>query len=141
MDKNIGFCGYDCSRCAARSQDPEARRKLVEAWRKVFGHQNYTVENVLCAGCRHEGPHADAECQARPCALAKGIESCAECDEFPCRKMATLACDRASVAMFCHKGVNAATEEEFETAAGQFICSRQNLLQVLKEKGKLPDWF
>jgi hypothetical protein len=35
-DKLIGYCGYNCHLCAARSEDFAVRQKLVDAWRKYF---------------------------------------------------------------------------------------------------------
>lgn len=141
MDKNIGFCGYDCSQCAARSENNDTRQKLVEAWHKVFGHENYTAENVFCVGCRKEGHHADSSCEVRPCALEKQVDSCAECAEFPCRKISTLVCDSNSLGMFCHRRIMNVTREEFELASRPFVNSRQNIISALKKAGKLPDWF
>ena len=44
MKKELSRCGYRCDLCAARSDDPEIRQKLVDGWYKYFGHQNYTAE-------------------------------------------------------------------------------------------------
>ena len=52
-DKLIGYCGYNCHLCAARSEDIVVRQKLVDAWRKYLGHKNYTAENVYCVGCKN----------------------------------------------------------------------------------------
>jgi len=32
-----GYCGYNCDLCAARSDDPAVRQRLVDGWRKLFG--------------------------------------------------------------------------------------------------------
>ncbi len=82
QDEQMGFRGYDCGSCAARSDDPEVRQKLVDGWRKYFGHQQYTSENVKCCGCRGGGQIADKSCEVRPCAMAKGVDSCVDCDQF-----------------------------------------------------------
>ena len=55
MSEMVGYCGYRCHLCAARSDDPAVRQKLVDGWRKYFGHESYTVENVRCDGCRAAG--------------------------------------------------------------------------------------
>ena len=86
MEKMIGYCGYNCYMCAARSDDPDVRQKMVDGWYKFFGHQNYTAENVKCDGCRSDGKVADQVCKARPCAKEKGVKNCAYCDAFPCDK-------------------------------------------------------
>jgi len=44
----IGYCGYNSDACAARSDDPAVRHKLVDGWRKLFGQQAYTAEDVRC---------------------------------------------------------------------------------------------
>jgi len=44
VEKMIGYCGYNCHVCAARSDDPEVRQKLVDGWRKIYGHEHYTAE-------------------------------------------------------------------------------------------------
>jgi len=93
MEKMVGYCGYNCHLCAARSDDPEVRQKLVDGWRKIYGHEHYTVENVHCVGCRAEGHHADLECKARPCAVERGVDSCAACDDFPCDNITAFETD------------------------------------------------
>lgn len=87
MNKMLGRCGYRCDLCAARSDDPEIRQKLVDGWRKYLGHQMYTAENVHCDGCMNEGRLADKNCPVRPCAIEKGVENCTYCDEYPCENL------------------------------------------------------
>jgi hypothetical protein len=80
----LARCGYRCDLCAARSDDPDVRQRLVDLWRKYYGHQNYTVENVRCDGCLADGRLADKTCGIRPCAIEKGLDNCACCDDYPC---------------------------------------------------------
>ena len=35
VDKLIGYCGYNCHLCAARSEDIAVRQKMVDAWRNI----------------------------------------------------------------------------------------------------------
>ena len=88
-EKIVARCGYRCDLCAARSDNPAVRQKLVDAWRKYYGHTQYTAENVRCGGCSSE-KRADMNCQVRPCAIAKGLENCAQCDQCPCDKLRPL---------------------------------------------------
>ncbi len=83
MTKILGKCGYRCDLCAARSDDAALRQKMVDLWRKYWGHERYTAENVKCEGC-HGERRADMNCKARPCAIEKAIPNCAHCDECPC---------------------------------------------------------
>jgi len=87
--KTVARCGYRCDLCAARSDDPAVRQKLVDGWRKYYGHTQYTAENVKCGGCSAE-KRADMTCQVRPCVIEKGIENCAACDKCPCKKLVPL---------------------------------------------------
>lgn len=135
----IGFCGYNCRICAARSDDPEVRQKVVDGWRKFFGHTHYTAENVKCAGCRGDGKIADEQCQVRPCAMEKGLNSCVECNDFPCKNVNKLLCTQDGMLYRCCSTTDQITEEEFELCMKQFI-NVPNLIQGMIEEGKLPGW-
>jgi hypothetical protein len=135
----IGYCGYDCGLCAARSDDPEVRQRLVDGWRRIFGHQNYTAENVKCAGCRAGGRVADQECKARPCAQAMGVDSCALCDEFVCDKVKNLMASRDGMLVFLHSRASSITKEEYDLCMRQFD-SMPNVVRLLVQAGKLPSW-
>jgi hypothetical protein len=139
MKKMIGYCGYNCHLCAARSEDPAVRQRLVDGWKKIFGHQNYTAGNVQCDGCPNEGRHADLNCQARPCAIEKGVESCACCAEFPCAKIKNLMGSRAGMLLHCYPRTASLTEEEYNLCMRQFD-SMPNLLKTLADSKKMRQW-
>ncbi len=139
MAEEISFCGYRCDSCAARSDDPEVRQHLVDGWRKYLGHQNYTAENVRCDGCRAGGRLADQQCHARPCALSRGVESCAFCNDFVCEKVGRLLSERLGMLIFLHKRVRDITEEEYNLCIRQFE-SMPNMVKMLLKAGKLPPW-
>ena len=139
-DDTIGYCGYDCSKCAARSDDPEVRQRLVDGWRKIFGHENYTAENVKCGGCKSGGRVADQKCKARPCAIERGVESCALCDDFVCEKVGNLLASREGMFIFLNKRMADVTEEEYNLCVRQFE-SMPNIVKILADAGKLPPWF
>lgn len=122
----VGYCGNNCHLCAARSENPAVRQKLVEGWRKLFGLEMYTAENVKCDGCPSDGKVADTQCKARPCVKQKGLKSCAYCDEFPCLKLKPLI-----------RPIFFATEDEYNLCMRQFD-SAPNLVKVLVERGKPP---
>lgn len=139
MNESIGYCGYNCHLCAARSEDEETRRKLVNGWKALFGHENYTAENVKCDGCRSSGTVADTQCEARPCAREKGIESCALCDEFPCNKVRHLMATESGMLVHCYPRTAGITKEQYDLCMRQFD-SIPNLLMILKDAGRLPPW-
>lgn len=139
MTEMIGYCGYSCHLCAARSDDPAIRQRLVYGWRKILGHEHYTVENVRCDGCRNDGRLADKQCEARPCAIERGVESCALCDDFICEKMGHLLASREGMLVFFHPRMAGVTEEEYELCVRQFE-SMPNMVKILAAAGKLPSW-
>jgi len=139
LEESIGYCGYSCHLCAARSDDPAVRQRLVDGWRRIFGHQAYTAENVRCDGCRSDGRLADTSCAARPCAREKGLESCALCGEFPCGKVRHLLAGREGLLLFCRPADGPVTEEEYDLCMRQFE-SMPNLVRILAEAGRLESW-
>jgi hypothetical protein len=58
------------------------------AWAKYYGLQ-VPPQQIQCHGCaaghvaglRWPAPR----CRIRPCALKRGLPTCAECDEYPCK--------------------------------------------------------
>jgi hypothetical protein len=140
VDVMIGYCGYNCHLCAARSEDPAVRQKLVDGWRKIFGHEHYTAENVQCDGCPSDGRIADQDCKARPCARRRGAESCAHCDQFPCDKMKSMMASREVLMLWGYPKTASVTEEEYHLCMRQFE-SMPNLAKSLVESGRLPSWL
>jgi len=131
VEKMLGRCGYRCDLCAARSDDPEVRQRLVEGWRKYLGHQNYTAENVRCDGCMNDGRLADKNCPVRPCAIAKNIENCAFCDEFPCEKLKDFICSRERF----EKRLGKIPEKDYNLCLRQFE-SEPELVKLRKAMGE-----
>ena len=138
-EEMFGYCGYNCGLCAARSDDPDVRQQLVDGWRRIFGHQMYTAENVRCDGCRAEGRIADKQCEARPCAIDRGVESCAHCDDFVCDKVGHLLGSWEGMLTFCRPKDGSVTEEEYCLCMQQFN-SMPIIVRWLVEAGKLGEW-
>lgn len=139
MSEMISYCGYRCDLCAARSDDPEVRQRMIDGWRKYLGHENYTVENVRCDGCRSDGRIADQQCKARPCAIERHMENCAFCDDFVCEKVGGLLSERLGMLIFLHRRMADLTEEEFNLCLRQFE-NMPTMLKMLVKAGKLPAW-
>lgn len=137
-DNKVGYCGYNCYLCAARSDDVNIRQKMVDTWRKYLGHENYTAENVACEGCKSTGDKiADKNCKARPCARDKGLESCAQCDDFPCNKVKHLITNPLVMLTYRAAQFKDITEEEYNLSIQQWN-SMPNLIKILVSEGKLP---
>lgn len=131
MKKMLGRCGYRCDLCAARSDDPALRQKLIDGWKKYLGHDMYTVENVRCDGCMNEGRLADKNCPIRPCTIEKGLKNCAYCDEYPCEKLKDFICSREKFV----KRLGKIAEEDYNLCLRQFE-SEPELKEIHRALGK-----
>jgi len=141
MEEMIGYCGYNCHLCAARSGDMSVRQRMVDAWKKYLGHENYTAENVECEGCKSKRDKiADKQCKARPCARDKGLDSCAQCDDFPCDKVNHLFSTPVGMLAYRAPKFKDITEEEFNFCVQQWN-SMPNLVKILVKEGKLPSFI
>ena len=101
MEKMIGYCGVDCSKCAPfiakKKNDDALRRKYAEEQSKFF-EMTILPESINCDGCLVEGEHLGYcnACEIRRCCSEKNLENCAYCDEYVCgelEKVYTVMCE------------------------------------------------
>ena len=90
MDPIIAYCGLVCSDCpafkATAANDQEALKELAGNWSKEFGAE-ISPEGCMCVGCLGDrGPQIVylEQCGIRKCAVARGLENCAHCDDYAC---------------------------------------------------------
>lgn len=82
-------CGYRCDLCLAYKdniQKDDKRELLREGWFKIFGIE-MDLDDIYCDGClncNNDLKLIDSGCKVRPCVIAKGIENCSQCEDFPC---------------------------------------------------------
>jgi predicted RNA-binding Zn-ribbon protein involved in translation (DUF1610 family) len=75
-------CGLYCGVCGIYQADRDNNQKLKE---KLAGAYGLTPEQISCSGCLSD--HKFVYCQTcgiRSCVLAKGMEGCHQCNDFPC---------------------------------------------------------
>jgi hypothetical protein len=71
-----------CSVCAVRAADRDNNQELKEMLAPIF---MIKCERIACEGCRSEKPFQFAvSCAIRTCAGEKNLESCHQCQDFPC---------------------------------------------------------
>ena len=92
MDAILTRCGYRCDLCLAYapnvSRNPADREKLSDGWFKYYGFR-IPPERILCDGCMAQDPRLiDKACPVRPCVVEKGLENCAQCEEYVCDRVA-----------------------------------------------------
>ena len=91
MPEILTRCGYRCDLCLAYQPNiikhPVNRQKLSDGWFKYFGFR-LPPEVICCDGCLGENPNLiDQNCPVRPCVLARGLENCAQCEQYICEKL------------------------------------------------------
>jgi Protein of unknown function (DUF3795) len=95
----IARCGYRCDLCPAFRENihgPEDRQRTSDGWFTLYGFR-IPPDRIGCDGCRDERADArriDTACPVRPCAIARGIDTCAACPERGCRDLASRAVTR-----------------------------------------------
>lgn len=98
MGKIIAYCGGRCDTCtiflATREDNDEKKHKMrVEIAReikKLYGEDCKPEDVTDCDGCKAEGGRLNSgcsNCQVRKCAMERGVETCAHCDEYICKKL------------------------------------------------------
>lgn len=89
----IAYCGLNCSKCdaylATQQNDDSLREKTAQNWSKMFGAQIDSAQ-INCDGCKSAGVkffHCN-NCEIRACAMSKGVDHCAACDDYICDTLA-----------------------------------------------------
>lgn len=90
MREILSYCGYRCDLCPAYRENlksDEDRARVREDWIKYYDHR-VDLDEVDCRGCAAGLKDGNPNCKVRPCAIEKGVATCADCDEFACEKIA-----------------------------------------------------
>ncbi|MGB2698523.1 MAG: DUF3795 domain-containing protein [Candidatus Zixiibacteriota bacterium] len=95
MEKMIAYCGLFCDQCpafiATQKNDEVELKKVAEEWSKSSPDKPpLKPEDVLCDGCLATDGRIFNYCQTcevRKCAIEKGMENCAHCEEYACDKL------------------------------------------------------
>ena len=87
MNRQIAFCGLDCTKCdaynATKNDDQSLRERTAKLWAEL-NHAPILPEHINCEGCRMDGVKSlfcSSLCEIRKCAVAKRMETCCVCPE------------------------------------------------------------
>ena len=98
MNESISFCGLVCTSCpiylATRETDETKKEKMIydiiDMCKTHYGI-DYNYEDINdCDGCKKSNGRlffGCKDCKIRICAIEKGIENCAYCEEYACDKL------------------------------------------------------
>ncbi len=84
-----GYCGYRCDLCPAYKANlrtREDRERVSRDWKRYFSSK-VALEEIGCEGCLKASDTPNKECLVKPCAIDRGVKSCAECNDFVCEKL------------------------------------------------------
>ena len=86
-------CGIDCQICEAYigtvTRNENLKRRVAKRWTELY-QTRCRGEDVHCLGCRSlgkRGVYCEGFCRVQPCCVERGVETCAECSQFPCDKV------------------------------------------------------
>lgn len=87
MNRQIAFCGLDCTKCdayiATKNDDQSLRERTAKLWAEL-NHAPILPEHINCEGCRMDGGKTlfcSSLCEIRKCAVAKRMGTCGDCPE------------------------------------------------------------
>ena len=89
----IAPCGLDCAQCDAykltQANDQKGQEALLVKWRVEYSAPDMNLAAVTCDGCLTGARHGGycSACPIRACAVEKGYNTCAECDQYACEKL------------------------------------------------------
>jgi len=94
VDINKAYCGIDCSACpvyiATINDDDDLRRKTAKEWGVLY-NRKFNEEDILCYGCKSQRLFfLCAKCDIRECNVNKGIDTCSQCNKYPCDRIEKL---------------------------------------------------
>ncbi|UCD53022.1 MAG: DUF3795 domain-containing protein [Phycisphaerales bacterium] len=74
----VAYCCLECDKCdayiATQNNDDVLRAKVAAEWKMA-------AEQIHCNGCKSGA--ALFNCEAKKCAIARNLPTCAHCDDFP----------------------------------------------------------
>ncbi|NCC25797.1 MAG: DUF3795 domain-containing protein [Deltaproteobacteria bacterium] len=92
----IAFCGIDCGTCeafiATATDDDILRKKVANQWTEAYKVQ-ILPEYINCTGCHSSGVkvhYCENMCEVRKCAVERNVETCAQCEDYPCSRLALI---------------------------------------------------
>ena len=78
----LAYCGIYCEQCSVRTAAMEQNVMHIEHFPAKFNVDPSNLSEYACEGCK--GRNLCGPCKIKDCAVAKGLESCASCANFPC---------------------------------------------------------
>ncbi|MGA2368928.1 MAG: DUF3795 domain-containing protein [Dehalococcoidia bacterium] len=91
----LAYCGLQCLKCpaylATQADDNKLRSDCAQRWSE-WAKITIRPEQINCDGCKAGGRlfFFCNSCGVRKCAVEKGIDTCALCPDYVCKKLQDL---------------------------------------------------
>ncbi|MHA1772305.1 MAG: DUF3795 domain-containing protein [Candidatus Thorarchaeota archaeon] len=89
---NVSCCGLVCTDClaykATKTDDDDLREELAKKWSTK--ELVLSPQDIDCDGCRGGMGNLMKFCQTcevRNCAIERGVDNCAQCEDYICDKL------------------------------------------------------
>ena len=89
----IAGCGLHCLECpvyiATKNNDAKLREETADKWSAYFDNP-LIPDELYCDGCKTENGKLFGwcnRCPVRICVIEHGMQSCAECQDYPCEEI------------------------------------------------------
>jgi hypothetical protein len=92
MSEIVGRCGYRCDLCPAYTANihgADDKQRVSDGWFTYYGFR-IPPEQIQCDGCSDDSANArriDPDCKVRACAITRGVDTCASCEQYPCDEL------------------------------------------------------
>lgn len=98
----ISYCGINCEECPAYKGTINVDVSLLEKASSLYGNGKTTSDDWVCLGCKEKNIRLLAkncsDCPIRKCALNKGYDYCAQCDDlYKCDFIKGFLSDKESI--------------------------------------------
>src|SRR5512139_3299718 len=80
------YCGLYCGACeVVNAKTSEDKTRVIGLFEAQIPGWHAAPEEMHCSGCKTDDVFVNcAKCPIRPCAKAKGVEFCHQCNDYPC---------------------------------------------------------
>lgn len=132
MEEVLSYCGYRCDLCPAYHKNLKSdddRKRVSRDWVKYYDHRE-EPDNVECRGCSAGVRDGNPNCKVRPCAIEKGVKTCAECDEFACEKIVK---QMGAIEPIAEKHRDSMPAEDYERYIAPYL-SRPRLQEIKRRQ-------
>ena len=89
--KMLAYCGLYCEQCSVRTAFVQQDEAHLEHFPAKFKTGRTVLSDYACEGCK--GRNLCGPCAIKDCASARGVDSCADCGDFPCDRIARFGTD------------------------------------------------